>query len=119
METNEHTERVVKYALVVGRCLKFKMSGLDELTLVAKLHDIGKIGISEDILLKPGKLTSEEFEIMKTHTEKGYRIINASSELDNVAKCVLTHHERWDGKGYPLGLKRSLIHILLKILLNT
>ncbi|RDY25578.1 diguanylate cyclase [Romboutsia weinsteinii] len=116
METNEHTERVVKYALVVGRCLKFKMSDLDELTLVAKLHDIGKIGISEDILLKPGRLTLEEFEIMKTHTEKGYRIINASSELGNVAKCVLTHHERWDGKGYPLGLKGEEIPIISRII---
>lgn len=102
METNEHTERVTKYALEIGKKLRLKISDLDELALVASLHDIGKIGVNEDILLKPGKLTREEFEIMKTHTEKGYRIINASSELGNVAKCVLTHHEKWDGNGYPL-----------------
>lgn len=116
METNEHTERVAKYALVIGKKMKLKISELDELTLAARLHDIGKIGVNEDILLKPGKLTKEEFEIMKTHTEKGYRIINASSELDNVAKCVLTHHERWDGNGYPLGLKGEEIPLMARII---
>jgi len=116
METNEHTERVAKYALVIGKKMKLKISELDELMLAARLHDIGKIGVNEDILLKPGKLTKEEFEIMKTHAEKGYRIINASSELDNVAKCVLTHHERWDGCGYPLGLKGEEISLMARII---
>lgn len=116
LETNEHAKRVTKYALALGQKLNFKISELDELILVARLHDIGKIGISEDILLKPGSLTSEEFEIMKTHTEKGYRIINASSELYTVAKCVLTHHERWDGNGYPLGLKGDEIPLVSRII---
>jgi HD-GYP domain-containing protein (c-di-GMP phosphodiesterase class II) len=116
METNEHTERVTKYALAIGRKLKLKISDLDELALVASLHDIGKIGVNEEILLKPGKLTKEEFEIMKTHTEKGYRIINASSELGNVAKCVLTHHEKWDGTGYPLGLAEEEIPLMARII---
>lgn len=116
LETNEHAKRVTKYALALGQKLNFKISELDELILVARLHDIGKIGISEDILLKPGSLTNEEFEIMKTHTEKGYRIINASSELYTVAKCVLTHHERWDGKGYPLGLKGDEIPLVSRII---
>ncbi|MGL6107108.1 HD domain-containing phosphohydrolase [Romboutsia sp.] len=116
METQAHTERVVKYSLALGKILGFKIDELDELLLVAKLHDIGKIGINEEILLKPSKLTKEEFEIMKMHTEKGYRIINASSELHNVAKCVLTHHERWDGTGYPLGLKGEEIPIISRII---
>ncbi|WP_459834396.1 sensor domain-containing diguanylate cyclase/phosphohydrolase [Clostridium carnis] len=116
METEAHTERVVKYAMKIGKELKFKISELDELILVAKLHDIGKIAISEEILLKPGKLTKDEFEIMKTHAEKGYRIINASSELINVANCVLTHHERWDGKGYPLGLEGEKIPLMARII---
>lgn len=116
LETNEHAKRVTKYALALGQKLNFKISELDELILVARLHDIGKIGICEDILLKPGSLTNEEFEIMKTHTEKGYRIINASSELYTVAKCVLTHHERWDGKGYPLGLKGDEIPLVSRII---
>ena len=88
---------------------------MDELTIVAKLHDIGKIGISEEILLKTGNLTDEEFEIVKTHTEKGYRIIKASNQLDNVAKGVLTHHERWDGEGYPLKLKGESIPLISRI----
>lgn len=116
METNEHTERVVKDALVIGKKMKLKISELDELMLTARLHDIGKIAVNEDILLKSGKLTKEEFEIMKTHTEKGYRIINASSELGNVAKSVLTHHERWDGSGYPLGLKGEEIPLMARII---
>jgi diguanylate cyclase (GGDEF)-like protein len=116
METNEHTERVAKYASVIGKKINLKISELDELMLASTLHDIGKIAVNEDVLLKPGKLTKEEFEIMKTHTEKGYRIINASSELGNVAKCVLTHHERWDGCGYPLGLKGEEIPLMARII---
>lgn len=115
METEEHGERVEQYALSLGKAVGMKMSELDELTIVARLHDIGKICIDEDILLKPGKLKKEEFEIMKTHTEKGYRIINASSMLGNVAKCVLTHHERWDGKGYPLGVSGEDIPLMARI----
>lgn len=116
METNEHTERVVEYAIAIGKMLNLKIADLDELKLIASLHDIGKIGINEDVLLKPGKLTKEEFEIMKSHTEKGYRIINASSELVNVAKGVLTHHEKWDGTGYPLGLVGQEIPLLARII---
>lgn len=116
METNEHTERVAKYASIIGKKMRLRISDLDELVLAAKLHDIGKIAINEDILLKPGKLTKDEFEIIKSHTEKGYRIINASSELGNIAKCVLTHHERWDGNGYPLGLKGEEIPLMARII---
>ena len=70
LETEEHTERVLKNSLTIGEKLSLPISVMDELTIVAKLHDIGKIGISEEILLKAGNLTDEEFEIVKTHTEK-------------------------------------------------
>ena len=116
LETQEHTERVTEYALNIGKIMKLRTSELDELILSAELHDIGKIAINEEILLKKGKLTDEEFEIIKTHTEKGYRIISASSELGNVAKCVLTHHEKYDGTGYPLGLKGDEIPIIARII---
>ena len=115
LETEEHTERVVNHSLVIGERLSLPMSVMDELTIVAKLHDIGKIGISEEILLKAGNLTDEEFEVVKTHTEKGYRIIKASNQLDNIAKGVLTHHERWDGNGYPLRLKGEGIPLISRI----
>lgn len=115
METEEHTERILKNAMEVGKKMNLSLSEMDELELVAKLHDIGKIGISEEILLKPDKLTQEEYEIIKTHTEKGYRIVRASNELDSVAKGVLTHHERWDGNGYPLKLKGEKIPLSARI----
>lgn len=104
------------YARAIGKKLELKTSQMDELLLAARLHDIGKIAIDEDILLKPGKLTKEEFEVMKTHAEKGYRIINAASELVNVAKCVLAHHERWDGGGYPLGIAGEKIPLFSRII---
>lgn len=96
--------------------MKLSIAQLDELEIATRLHDIGKIGIGEDVLLKPGKLTDQEYQIIKTHTEKGYRIVMASSGLDSVAKTVLTHHERWDGKGYPLGLKRKEIPLSSRII---
>ena len=115
LETEEHTDRVLKHSLIIGERLSLPMPVMDELTIVAKLHDIGKIGINEEILLKSGKLTDDEFEIVKTHTEKGYRIIKASNQLDNIAKGVLTHHERWDGDGYPLKLKGESIPLISRI----
>lgn len=115
LETEDHTERVLKHCLLIGERLSLSKSAMDELTIVAKLHDIGKIGISEEILLKSGSLTHEEFEIVKTHTERGYRIIKASNQLDNVAKGVLAHHERWDGKGYPLKLQGESIPLVSRI----
>lgn len=114
-ETEAHTERVVKYAHIIGKALNFKIAQLDELYLVAKLHDIGKIGIKEDILLNPNPLTPDELKIMRTHCEKGYRILQASGELENVATCVLCHHERWDGTGYPIGLSKYEIPLMARI----
>lgn len=116
LETEEHTDRVLKHSLAIGEKLMLPISVMDELTIVAKLHDIGKIGISEEILLKSTNLTEKEFEIVKTHAEKGYRIIKASSQLDNVAKGVLAHHERWDGTGYPLKLKGESIPLTSRII---
>ncbi|MEG1870713.1 MAG: diguanylate cyclase [Peptostreptococcaceae bacterium] len=115
VETEEHAGRVEKYALEIGKRYGLKAFEMDELMIVANMHDIGKIAIDEDILLKQSPLTNEEFEKIKTHTDKGFRIINASSELSNVAKCVLMHHERWDGKGYPIGVSREEIPLISRI----
>ena len=81
METELHAERVVELSYELGKILDFKVAELDELVIAARLHDIGKIGVNEKILLKPDKLTDEEFEEIKRHPEIGYRIINSSSEL--------------------------------------
>lgn len=115
LETEEHTDRVLANSIAIGEKLSLPMSVMDELTIVAKLHDIGKIGINEEILLKKGELTEDEFEVVKTHTEKGYRIVKASNQLDNVAKGVLAHHERWDGNGYPLKLEGEKIPLVSRI----
>lgn len=116
VETNGHIKRMTKYSIEVGKKLGLEEEELEELILVAKLHDIGKVGIPEKILLKPGKLTEDEYEIMKTHSEKGYRLALLLPEISHVSRGILTHHERWDGKGYPLGLKGEEIPIVSRII---
>ncbi len=115
-ETEEHTERLADYVRRMGQWLNLSQSQMDNLTLLSLLHDIGKIGIPEHILHKPGKLTDEEWIIMRKHTEIGYRIALASPELHTIAPYILTHHERWDGKGYPNGVKGDDIPLLARIL---
>jgi HD-GYP domain-containing protein (c-di-GMP phosphodiesterase class II) len=100
----------------LGRALELSDAELGKLTLLAVLHDIGKIAIPHAILSKPGKLTEEEWQIMRTHTEKGYRIASASKELQPIADYILHHHERWDGKGYPSGLAGEEIPLLSRII---
>ena len=78
--------------------------------------DIGKIGIDDSVLKKPGKLNDEEWVIMKKHPEIGYRIAKSASELEPIAEYILTHHEKWNGKGYPKGLKGEEIPLLSRIL---
>ncbi|MGB5823931.1 MAG: HD domain-containing phosphohydrolase [Proteocatella sp.] len=115
-ETMEHTIRMRDNAILVGNSLGLSISELCELDLATRLHDIGKITIPENILLKPAKLTDEEFRIMKTHSENGYSIVTASNGLESIASAVRTHHERWDGGGYPLALKKEEIPIMARII---
>lgn len=115
-ETEEHVERTKEMAIRLGRELQLSDAELSKLALLAVLHDIGKIAIPHTILLKPGKLTDEEWEVMKSHTDKGYRIANASKELKPIAEYILHHHERWDGKGYPGGLDGENIPLLSRII---
>lgn len=116
IETEEHTRRIKQLCLQIGQRMQLTQDELDELALLGVLHDIGKIGIPESILLKPGKLTQEEFEIMKTHTEIGYRIAAATPELAHISYEILYHHERYDGTGYPQGLKGEEIPKLSRLL---
>jgi len=115
-ETEEHTRRMKKYSLLFGQALKLPDSKLDELSLLATLHDIGKIGIPDNIMLKPGKLSRSEWKIMSKHSEIGYRIALSSPDLAYVAKSILHHHERWNGKGYPYGLAEVEIPITSRII---
>ncbi len=95
----------------MARNLGWKDQAADDIRLAAAMHDIGKVGIPDNILKKPGILTPEEFAIMKTHTEIGSRILGDSSVemVQTAAKIALAHHEKWDGSGYPNGLSGDVI----------
>ncbi len=114
-ETQNHTERLRKLVSEIGNALALDSSELNNLTLLAALHDIGKIAIPNSILDKKDKLSFEEWEMMKKHPEIGYRIAMSSPELTAIAEGILTHHERWDGRGYPLGLEDDDIPLLSRI----
>ncbi|WP_089761246.1 diguanylate cyclase [Halarsenatibacter silvermanii] len=115
-ETRDHALRMTDLASRLGVKLGITNSELNRLSLLASLHDIGKTSISEEILTKPGELTDEEWEIMKEHPERGYKIASASAEFAPVAEDILAHHERWDGEGYPQGLKGESIPYLARII---
>ncbi|SKC37629.1 PAS domain S-box-containing protein/diguanylate cyclase (GGDEF) domain-containing protein [Maledivibacter halophilus] len=115
-ETEEHGKRMKELALHLGKQLKLTDREMDELSLIAILHDIGKIGIPDYILTKNGPLTEEEWEIMKKHCEIGYHIVKSSPELGFIADTILSHHERWDGNGYPRGIKGEKIPKLSRII---
>jgi len=115
-ETSEHIKRMKNFSLKIGKFLNLSENELNELSLVATLHDIGKIAIPDNILKKPDKLSSEEWEIIKKHPEIGYRIASSSVELKAIAEAILAHHERWDGKGYPRGLKGDQIPLVSRII---
>lgn len=115
-ETEEHSKRLETYCHEIGRQLQLSSKEMDELSLLALLHDIGKVSIDPNILQKPGALTPTEWEEMKKHPEIGYRIAQATPELAAIADLILSHHERWDGKGYPRRLKGEEIPLPCRIL---
>ncbi|MGQ8365156.1 response regulator [Glaciecola sp. 1036] len=116
-ETGMHILRMSHYSRIVALAYGYTVEQADDLFHAAPMHDIGKIGIPDYIMLKPGKLTDEEFAIMKTHPQIGAEILGeADSDLIALAKTVsLTHHEKWDGSGYPNGLKGQDIPIAGRI----
>lgn len=115
-ETEAHVMRTKRSSQMLASSMHLTDTQSSELELLCLLHDVGKVGIPNSILLKPGKLTPEEWEIMKSHTEKGYRIAMACPDLQAIAVMIRHHHERWDGKGYPMGLKGEDIPLLDRII---
>lgn len=115
-ETEAHEERMAEMARQVGVIIGLSEEELNNMVLIAELHDIGKIGISEQILNKAGKLSDDEWTEMKKHPEIGERIALSTSSLAPIANDIRCHHERWDGSGYPQGLKGGDIPILSRIL---
>jgi putative nucleotidyltransferase with HDIG domain len=114
--TKGHTERVTTYALQIAQELGIPESEIESLQLASLLHDVGKIGIPEKILKKPGKLTPGEYEIMKRHPTIGADIISNIENIDKVKNIVASHHEKWDGSGYTHGLKGEEIPLGARIL---
>lgn len=115
-ETEEHAERMKELAVALGMRLGMHASDLDALTVMAALHDIGKLAIPEDILDKEDRLSPEEWEKVKCHPEIGYRIAQSSADLAPIAEAIWAHHERWDAKGYPRGLKGKEIPLFARII---
>ncbi|MBT3881095.1 MAG: CHASE2 domain-containing protein [Candidatus Scalindua sp.] len=114
--THGHSHRVAEFSVEIGKQLGLSEGELEFLELSATIHDIGKIGISESVLNKPGKLTNEEFLIIKSHPVKGSKILEPMSRLHALMPGVRNHHERYDGKGYPDGLKGEENHLVARII---
>ena len=114
--TRGHSERVKAYSLVIGRMMGFNELELERLEIAALLHDVGKIGIDDRILRKPTNLTPEEFEIMKTHPDKGATILAQIQQLHDIIPGMRAHHENFDGSGYPQGLKGDQIPLLGRVI---
>ncbi len=116
-ETGKHIQRVSEYTVVLGKALGIDENQLQILKTASMLHDVGKLMIPNEILEKTGKLTPEEFEIIKTHTNYGLNLLkNSKGPIMQFAKIIAyEHHEKWDGTGYPQGLKRHHIHVYAQI----
>lgn len=113
--TGGHTLRVTNYSRLLAEKLEVGEKDMELIRVGTPLHDIGKIGIDDAILRKPGKLTDEEFEIMKSHTTMGAKILSTLPDLGSIIPIVRSHHERWDGNGYPDKLAGEAIHPLARI----
>jgi HD-GYP domain-containing protein (c-di-GMP phosphodiesterase class II) len=114
--TRGHSGRVAKYSMIIGDKLGMNAADLDRLRISALLHDVGKIGVDDRVLKKPGKLTDEEFDLMKQHPSKGANIMRPVAQLRDVLPGIELHHERMDGAGYPYGLRGDQIPMMARII---
>jgi HD-GYP domain-containing protein (c-di-GMP phosphodiesterase class II) len=113
--TKGHSDRVSEYSVLIGKKLGLPNKDLETLKIGGLFHDIGKIGISDSILLKNGKLTNEEYDEIKRHPIIGKNILSNAAIFQNIIPIVLYHHERFDGKGYPYGISDKDIPFLARI----
>ena len=114
--TARHSQEVVEYSLRIAREMGLPQETLESIRLGGLLHDVGKIGVPDSILRKPGRLTDEEFSVMRQHPSLGALIVGAMPGLEHLVDSVRHHHERWDGKGYPDGLARDAIPLVARIM---
>jgi HD-GYP domain-containing protein (c-di-GMP phosphodiesterase class II) len=115
--TRGHSDRVTRYSVLIAGELGLRQEEIEKIRISAQLHDVGKIGIEDRILKKPGALTPEEFEIMKTHTTKGAAILRSVEMLRDMLPGIELHHESLDGRGYPFGLKGDQIPLMPRIVM--
>jgi HD-GYP domain-containing protein (c-di-GMP phosphodiesterase class II) len=114
--TRGHSDRVTRYSLLIAKEMGLPDTFLEILRISAQLHDVGKIGIEDHILKKPGALSQEEFEVMKTHTTKGANILRPVTQLAEMLPGIELHHEALDGRGYPYGLQGDQIPLLARVI---
>ncbi len=114
--TRGHSGRVAKYSTLIAQEMRLSADDLDKLKIAALLHDVGKIGVDDRVLKKPGSLTPEEFDIMKTHTTRGANIMRPVSQLKDMLPGIELHHEHMDGRGYPYGLSGPQIPVMARII---
>ncbi|MBN2540972.1 MAG: diguanylate cyclase [Bacilli bacterium] len=114
--SEEHSQRVSDYAFMLAKACNLTQKKINDIKVAGLVHDIGKITISNEILNKTGKLSEEEFNVIKLHSEKGYRIIHSIGDMDIIANYVLQHHEFYNGKGYPKGISGSDISLEARII---
>jgi putative nucleotidyltransferase with HDIG domain len=114
--THGHSRRVSILAERVAREMARSEAECEMVRIAGILHDVGKIGVPESVLAKPGKVTTDEYDVFKRHSQIGFRIVSAVKELDAVARAILHHHERYDGAGYPQGLSGDAVPVLSRIL---
>jgi HD-GYP domain-containing protein (c-di-GMP phosphodiesterase class II) len=116
-ETGNHVKRVAEFSYFLALGLGMSQEEADLLKMASPMHDIGKVAIPDEVLKKPGKLTEEEFDVMKSHTNIGYNLLKNSTRhiLKTAAIVAYQHHEKWNGKGYPCGIKGEEIHIYGRI----
>jgi HD-GYP domain-containing protein (c-di-GMP phosphodiesterase class II) len=114
--TRGHSDRVAKYSMLIGKQLNLTAADLDNLRIASLLHDVGKIGVDDRVLKKPGALTPEEFEIMKQHPSKGANIMRPVAQLKDMLPGIELHHEHVNGKGYPYGLQGDDIPLMARII---
>ena len=114
--TNGHSERVAKYTAMIAKEMGYDEETVEKYYRIGLLHDVGKVGIPKAVLNKPGKLTDEEYDVIKEHTTKGHEVLKDISAVPELAVGALSHHERHDGKGYPNGLSGNDIPEVARII---
>ncbi|PKL13406.1 MAG: diguanylate cyclase, partial [Spirochaetae bacterium HGW-Spirochaetae-8] len=112
----EHSKRVSELCEFIAGKLQMSTTEIHRMRIAGLMHDIGKIGVPESILNKPGRLSAREWEEMRRHPETGFRILAASNEFIDISTAIFEHHERWDGKGYPRGMSGESISLQARII---